>query len=499
MIGALLWLACGPVRSGLGDLPDLQITEGELVPTTVALSWTTGASGRSWVEYGLDASLSQRTPATAPGEAHEVRLVGLKPQHSYHWRAITELGDGTLLQTGINTLQIPPPPQGLPRLTASVSDPRATVASGYLVTTLIEADGGWVVVLDGDGDVVWWYDTGHEGAIPPDLVGLTPPGWGGHTLPITSRYDAATHSILVSFYDGDQQLDVATFRRIPLAALRAEEIVTTRTELGHHDFVYHPGEGTVAWLAYQVEPFEGARWAADAILETPEGARSSGAVSAVWSWHDDSGAEPELFDELQRSFASDIAELEWTHSNSLMYDPGSGAYFVMSKFLDCLVKIDRATGRGDWVLGGPHSDFTLSSGQPVWTGLRGSALWSHGHMSELWHDPEQGTGGFVVFDNGYYHPGLGGGEGWSRISEYRFDERTRTVDKIWEHAEPDGAFTPLMGDVRRLPGGTYLVGWSTLGRIEEITDAGEVLWRTNTAFGAITGRISWLPSLQPTL
>ncbi|HHO51069.1 MAG TPA: hypothetical protein ENK18_09420, partial [Deltaproteobacteria bacterium] len=451
-IGLGLVLSCGPARRGLGDLPDLQIVESQLVSSTVALTWTTGAEGRSWVEYGVDDPAEHHTPHTAPATAHEVRLVGLEPLSRYRWRAITELDDGTRLQTGINTLERPPPPQGLPRLTTSVHDPRSVASSGYLVTTLIEADGGWVVILDGDGDAVWWYDTGHDGTIPPDLVGLTPPGWGGHTLPVTSRYDAATHSILVAFYDGAQQLDVATFRRIPLDAMSPDEIVTTRTELGHHDFVYHADEGVVAWLAYQVERIEGERWAADAVLETLEGNRSAGGVSAVWSWHDDFEADPILSDELQRSFSPDIAELEWTHSNSLMYEPISGSYFVMSKFLDCLVKIDRATGRGVWVLGGAFSDFTLPSGDPVWSGLRDSALWSHAHMSELWYDPAQGAGGFVVFDNGYHHPSAEGGEGASRISEYRFDEQAGTVEKIWEYAEPDGAFTPLMGDVRRLPG-----------------------------------------------
>jgi hypothetical protein len=279
------------------------------------------------------------------------------------------------------------------------------------------------------------------------------------------------------------------------------DIVTTRTPLGHHDFVLNGAAGAVGFLAYETADVDGVTWASDAIVEGPEGtlAVDGAGRRRVWSWHSGFDEPPTLFDGLQEAFlVANLADYEWTHSNSLMYDEGAGAYFVLSKFLDALAKVDRASGELEWVLGGPYSDFALPGGEPVWTALDATALWSHGHMSHLWYDPATQTGGFAMFDNGYYHPSQDGtGQGWSRVAEYSFDEVAMTVEKVWEHLEPDGGFTPVMGDVRKLPSGSYLVGWSTLGRIEEIAPDGTVPWRLDHPKGSITGRVSWYDEVFP--
>ena len=72
-----------------------------------------------------------------------------------------------------------------------------------------------------------------------------------------------------------------------------------------------------------------------------------------------------------------------------------------------------------------------------------------------------------------------------------------TFDAAVLRKEPDGGFTPLMGDVRKLPSGSYLVGWSSLGRIEEITQGGVVNWRLDTPAPSITARVSWYEELYP--
>lgn len=481
-------------------IADLQAVASEVVPTTFQVSWSTPGPGRSFVEYGLEAPDEARTPESASATSHRVRVVGLKNNRVYRWRAVTILDDGTRLQSEVRELSTPPVPQTLPRPTRSVAEPDATVAAGFVVTTLIDPTGGFAVVLDGDGDVVWWYDTGHVGQPPLDLVGAAPPGWNGHTLPVTARIEPRTGDLLVQFYDGNQQDDIATLRRIPLDAMTIEDVITTRTMLGHHDFVFHPDLGQVSWLAYQVAEVDGARWASDVILSSAEGNRSLSGLTPIWSWLGDYPQPPVRFDPLQDQFAiaSLGADHEWTHSNSLMFDEASGSYFVMSKFHDSLIRIDGRGGELMWTLGGPWSDFALPDGAPVWEGLDASRLWSHGHMSHLWYDAAAGTGGFVVFDNGYYYPARSGvGEGWSRLSEYVFDEEARTVEKVWEYLEPDGAFTALMGDVRRLSDDRLLAGWSSLGRIEELDRAGRVLWRVETPIGAITGRVSYTPVLHP--
>ena len=105
-------------------------------------------------------------------------------------------------------------------------------------------------------------------------------------------------------------------------------------------------------------------------------------------------------------------------------------------------------------------------------------------MSQLW------DGGMVVFDNGDHHdPQVSG------VVEYAWDEASRTVEQVWRHTDPDGRFTSMMGDVRKLPSGNYLVSWSALGTIEEITPDHEVVWRANAGVGMVVGRVRWIEDL----
>ncbi|MBX2800241.1 MAG: aryl-sulfate sulfotransferase [Myxococcales bacterium] len=488
-------------------LTEVTLTPSVVVPTTVQLSWTTEQSGRSWAEYGIvddigAGDLDRRTPTSlVAGTVHAAHLVGLPAAASVRWRVVTELTDGTQLVSEEQTHTVADVPAGFPELQLEVSEPTAQLQRGYVVTSLIENDGGWAVILDARGRVVWWYDTGHAGQPPPDLQIPGSVAWSGSSLPLNNRLDRTTGSVVMSLYDRQQAVDVATVRRIPLTAMSADDVVTTRMPSGHHDFVLHSDTSTVTWLAYQPARIDGRDWAADAVLQTTEGSQQGTVEQVVWTWLDDFDAEPELTTPDQDRFSYDLADFEWTHSNSLMWLPDVGAYFLMSKFLDCVVRIDADTGRHAWVMGGPFSDFTGPDGAPVWEDLDDSALWSQAHMSHLWLDPSTGRGGLAVFDNGKYRDPDGvGAPSRSRAVAYAFDESTRTVTEVWSATPGSGGFTNLLGDVRRLDA-SYLVSWSTLPEgIEEIGEDGTVLWRVAPTEdpvndGLILGRVVWTEEL----
>ncbi len=173
--------------------------------------------------------------------------------------------------------------------------------------------------------------------------------------------------------------------------------------------------------------------------------------------------------------------IEWTHSNSLMA-PDDTSFLVMSKRLDCLLKIDRATGTITWQLGGRYSDFIHPGGGSVWRSLVDNDLFSHAHLSHAW------DGGMVVFDNGdWSDPEV------SRAVEYAFDEDLRTVEEVWSYVEPAGGHTASMGDVKRLPGGNTVIAWSGLGYVSEVTPDGTVVWELRTTDRGSFGRIAFLP------
>ncbi len=282
------------------------------------------------------------------------------------------------------------------------------------------------------------------------------------------------------------------------------EITITRTAWAHRDFVWHDDTGTMAWLGYPFETIGGTRWVSDRILEAPEATTT---FDPIGSFFDDYGPThgpiAPIRPETQGFSVPTLATHEWTHSNSLMHDADTDDYFVLSKFHDALLRIDRATGATEWTLGGPTSDFTLPADGAVWADPFTTDLWSHAHMSHLWLDPSGTSGGFVVFDNSCHYESMEGGSlGWSKVSEYRFDDVARTVEKVWEVPQPAGRFTPLMGDVRKLDasdglGPRYLVGWSSLACIEELRADGSRAWEGCLPLGQITGRTTWYEGLLP--
>ncbi|MDT9170954.1 hypothetical protein, partial [Escherichia coli] len=71
-----------------------------------------------------------------------------------------------------------------------------------------------------------------------------------------------------------------------LDAMVPQDVVTTRTPLGHHDFVLNGDAGAVSFLAYETADVDGTIWASDAIVESEEGVRSEagGGRRLVWSW-----------------------------------------------------------------------------------------------------------------------------------------------------------------------------------------------------------------------
>ncbi len=65
---------------------------------------------------------------------------------------------------------------------------------------------------------------------------------------------------------------------------------------------------------------------------------------------------------------------EWSHSNSIAYEPIEDAYYILPRFFDALLKIDGTTGDLIWQMGGIHGDFTSDEGPD---------LLQHAHFSHV--------------------------------------------------------------------------------------------------------------------
>jgi hypothetical protein len=211
--------------------------------------------------------------------------------------------------------------------------------------------------------------------------------------------------------------------------------------------------------------------AADAIYEVAEGTAETGSEHIVWSAFED---YPQGIYRLPAAgFAGAFLpeSFEFGHANSLAYVDSTGSYFMMWRWLDTLLQVSRE-GSLVWQWGGPFGDLTGNEAD----------LFYHGHFSDVWDT------GILVFDNRTRDEN-------SRLVEYAFDGSS--YELVWEL--PSDEFENVLGDVRRIPiegCDNLLVSFSGQGRIAEITRDGTVVWEVGTAFGNITSRIYFLPSLE---
>lgn len=439
-------------------LIDAELTLGEDAPTVLRVQWNTGTPAHSWVEYGLDSASSETTPMVVSADGvNDLRVFGLKAGHSYTVRGVSELSDGRTVATDTQTVDIPARASGLPDMDISVADSDGMVGDGYVLMTILQQGRSWIALIDRDGDYVWWHDPG-EGSLVP-TVELARNGT----------------DVLYSVYDISQQQDIGEVRRVSLAD---GQVSSTRTLLGHHDFAELPS-GEIAWLAYdtRVVNVEGRQQAVtgDAIRFAQEGTSEEWNTPVLFSLMD---GVTEVHPSCQhmRSELVGTGGLDWSHGNSLVYDEGEDAFYYMARHLDSYYKIDRLTGDVLMILRPPPPP---QPGVPA-----GPRPWSHPHFSDAW------AGGMVMFDNGsHLNPAV------SAISHFSVDETTGRLTLEWHYEDPGQRFMPVLGDARRLPGGSYLTAWTSAGTIAEVTEQDEVTWQAEADLGSAIGRIQWVPDL----
>jgi len=439
-----------------GALTDVTGTVSGIVPTVVHVQWTSAEAGASYVSYGLDGALDQQTPQDAGGTDHDVLVLGLKAGRSYTLQAVTLAGDGAALSSGTGSVTLDPAPESLGTFHVTVGDAQAMQPGGYILTSLLQQSDSWMVVLDRDGEPVWYYPATAGFSIP-----TTHPGRDGSSLLFTQ-----------SGLDQDQ--DISDILRV---SMDGSQVTTTRALLGHHAFVELP-DHRFAWVSLDIRDAyvdgQTLTLAGDTVLEIDEGATDADTPTEVFNFFDDWGTAPYRMCRHCDAEAYQTGAQDWTHSNSLMYVEDQDDLYLMSKNLDAVLRIDRSSGQLVWQLGGQESDFTGPDG----------AWWSHGHMSQLW------DGGMVVFDNGYHHEPVR-----SRVVAYRWDEGARTVSPTFQYTDPQGRFIQLLGDGRLLENGNVLASWTAAGLLTEVTPDDAVVWRLESDLGTAIGRVTMLRDL----
>jgi hypothetical protein len=196
---------------------------------------------------------------------------------------------------------------------------------------------------------------------------------------------------------------------------------------------------------------------------------------------------------IDEGFFAEPVNRDWTHANSVVYDPGRDAIIISSRHTDQIVAFDHLDDVGHqtrvrWILGaGSTMPF---EGEPSY----------HQHAVEVIDETR-----IIVYDNGNGRPGTAGDNPdrapYSRAVIYEVDDTSAdpadwSARQVWEHIAVDDAgapiFTSFIGDADVLENGNVLITHGGIGSrdpedadplraliievVPEGTDGGEIVW-----------------------
>lgn len=424
-----LLFACTP-----GPEAEVGLSLSESSPTVVEVSFPAEAfaEGEAFVEFGLDGAFDRRAEFELYQEGWRALLLGHKPLTEVELRVVRTSADGELVAGETRSITTGPTPSWL---SPTLLDPAGggLPLDGKLLLTTNVASPAAVLVIDGDGDYVWWTEY--------DLFGMI----------ARARLALDESSILAMPVNVDGKQEGKILR----LGLDGSLLETIGFPGAHHDFV-ELSDGTLAALVHDIREVDGVEIRGDALVErSPDGQ-----FRELWSAFDS-------FDPTDDSGA--VEREDWTHANSISYVAESDSWLLTLLGLRAVLNIDRQ-GELLWALGGPASTFESPDGEAVELGRVHQATISS-------------TGSLLVFENGASESD----EGASRALELDLDTEDGVAAPSWSY-EPDPPLSTFaLGDVVELTDGERLVVFSSNGRIDQVSADGELLWRISTSLGQTFG------------
>jgi len=136
-------------------------------PGTVGIvTWSLpGAAAESArIEFGLTTDYGMTAPVDLEQEGYRTLLLGMKPEQTYHFRVVATqegqefVSDDYTVETGPKTTLA-----SITQFQVISADKREP---GFILTSYWQGmQTGMVFILDEDGEIVWWYDSGMTGGV----------------------------------------------------------------------------------------------------------------------------------------------------------------------------------------------------------------------------------------------------------------------------------------------------------------------------------------------
>ena len=237
----------------------------------------------------------------------------------------------------------------------------------------------------------------------------------------------------------------------------------------HTDFV-ELDEGRLAALTWEVRDVGDFRLLGDHVVVVEGGRPPSGTRSTRCpSTRRDSGPQ---------GFTPPIQPLStWSHVNSISWDGASNDLVVTMTASDGLARIDADTGEMLWLYGKGMGDFSGAEG-----------LTAAPPSAEILL-----SGNVLVFNRGDFL-----GEPVEEVCSFAAELAVGESEmaEVGEWTAEACTLTTYLGLARRLSDGVTRLNGCSAGRIDQVSDAGEIVWSVGLGAGHGFGNSSFLPTAQ---
>jgi hypothetical protein len=147
----------GGSSGGVPDCIDAEASLGRIPTVGVVTFSVSGMSDISsaWIDFGPDMGATMTAPVDLNRTNYRTLLLGMKGSTTYRYRITATGRSGTCTSSEYSLTTGPVPPEIVSPLVVNVTDPEAH-DRGFIITSV----GFNTVILDADGDPVWWVPSG---------------------------------------------------------------------------------------------------------------------------------------------------------------------------------------------------------------------------------------------------------------------------------------------------------------------------------------------------
>ena len=414
--------------------------------------------GPVYVDYENAEAGKFRTATTDESAIeHRVPVLRLRPGTTYSYTVVAVNGEGEETRSNSGTFTTGSLPPALSSLTI---DATGTPSSEILLLDHRELDGSYLFMLDGDAQIVWYYES-------PNPVEDVP-------YPTGAIVQKPNFNLV---YQLNNPFNICCIREItPTGKIVDNLAAGPANGFPHRSLKLMPDGGVLysAWT-YRVIDDTANEGDAETLVEG----------LALRVWDQETGLSKELWNAFDgigadvrggwgtgtiASYPNEVTlqehtpPIRWTGANSLQVGPRDNIIVSIPNFSQ-VISISPDFQRVEWKLGGPESTFTFEDP---------ADRFYRQHTAQ-----QLPNGNILMFDNGRNRPEEEGGN-YSRALELALNDYDLVARKVWEYRHDPDLYAVNRSSAYRLENGNTLLNFVTDPRVVvEVAPDGTEVFKAN--------------------